>query len=126
MRYYAFNPDSEYFFDEGCFIIEMLNEPDDQDVSIARARVLVGIETRLHALQNTTERYVILEGTGEVTIDGQTQVVNQGDVVTIAPSQSQKIRNVGEHDLVFLAICTPRFELENYQDIDPNPLISRS
>ena len=124
MHYYAFNPDNEYYFDEGCFIIEMLNEPDDQDVSIARARVLVGSETRLHALQNTTERYVILEGTGKVTIGGQTQVVNQGDVVTIASSQSQKIHNIGKQDLVFLAVCTPRFEIENYQDIDPKPLKS--
>lgn len=122
MRYYAFNKTDETYFDEGCYIVEVLNQPNEKDLSIARARVAVEMETRLHILHNTTERYVILEGEGVVTVEGEVQVVKQGDAITIMPAQSQKIRNTGKTDLVFLAICTPRFKLQNYQDVDPKPL----
>ena len=46
----------EYFFDEGCHIIELLNADDDPDVSIARARVEPGGVTRWHRLAGTVER----------------------------------------------------------------------
>ena len=61
-------PSREYFFDEGCHILELSNTPDDPTVSIARARVEPGVTTRLHRLVETTERYVILEGEGIVYI----------------------------------------------------------
>ena len=33
----------EHLIDEGCFIVELSNAPDDPDVSIARARVPPGV-----------------------------------------------------------------------------------
>ena len=33
------NEADEYYFDEGCFILELSNSPADPGVSIARARV---------------------------------------------------------------------------------------
>ena len=41
----------EYWFEEGCFITEWLNTPDDPSLSIARARVTPGVTTRLHRLE---------------------------------------------------------------------------
>ena len=38
----------EYFFDEGCYITEVSNSDDDQQLSIARARVAPGVTTRWH------------------------------------------------------------------------------
>lgn len=109
----------EYFFEEGCFIIEMLNEETQPELSIARARVEPGKVTRLHKLNNITERYVIQSGVGEACIGEQAPLhVQAGDVVTIKPDTAQKIKNTGEEDLIFLAICTPRFVPEAYQDIE--------
>ena len=48
--------------------------------------------------------------------------VGIGDVVLIPPSCRQRITNLGEGDLIFLAICTPRFRPEVYEDIDNNSL----
>jgi hypothetical protein len=42
--------------------------------------------------------------------------------VLIPPSCRQRITNVGQGDLNFLAICTPGFRPEAYEDIDSNPL----
>jgi len=100
----------EYYTAEGCHILELSNTADDPVVSIARARVAPGVTTRWHRLHGVTERYVILAGTGLVEVgEALRERVAHGDVVTIPPGCRQRITNVGESDLVFLAICSPRF-----------------
>ena len=109
----------EYYFEEGCFILELSNTAQDPQLSIARARVKAGMSTRLHRLTGLVERYVILSGQGSVEVaDLPTQAVYAGNVVVIPPHCPQKITNIGEEDLVFLALCTPRFEKQYYEDIE--------
>jgi mannose-6-phosphate isomerase-like protein (cupin superfamily) len=108
----------EYWFVEGCFITELSNTAEDPEVSIARARVEPGVTTRWHRLYGITERYVIIEGTGRVELDGLVaQQVTAGDVVMIPPGTAQRITNTGDADLVFLAICSPRFVPEAYHNL---------
>jgi mannose-6-phosphate isomerase-like protein (cupin superfamily) len=110
----------EYYFEEGCFILELSNLDQDPQLSIARARVKTGMSTRLHRLTGLVERYVILSGLGTVEIaDLPAQTVSAGSVVIIPPLCSQKITNTGAEDLVFLALCTPRFQTQFYEDIEP-------
>jgi mannose-6-phosphate isomerase-like protein (cupin superfamily) len=117
------NADAEFYTPEDCFINELSNIDADPDASIARARVLPGVTTRWHRLTGTTERYVLLSGSGKVDVGNlPAQDVRAGDVVLIPPGCRQRISNVGAEDLVFLAICTPRFRPEAYQDIDPEPM----
>lgn len=114
-----FDPGAEVYTPEQCYILELSNIADDPAVSIARARVAPGVTTRWHRLSGTIERYVILEGTGRVEIGGlPPQEVRAGDVALIPPSCRQRIANIGGGDLVFLAICTPRFSPDCYEDID--------
>ena len=116
---HAYAPDAEYFFREGCHINELANSAEDPDVSIARARVEPGATTRWHALADIDERYVILEGQGRVELgDRLQQAVAPGDVVVIPARTAQRISNTGDADLVFLAVCTPRFRPEAYRDLE--------
>ncbi len=106
----------EYFFVEGCHILELSNDGDDPAVSIARARVEAGRTTQWHYLVDTDERYVVLSGSGRVEIGDRTpEIVSHGDVVRIPGGCPQRITSTGDGDLVFLAICTPRFRPENYR-----------
>lgn len=107
----------EYYFKEGCFIEEWHNHANDRDCSIARVRVEVGKTTKLHALKQTVERYVVLSGSALVTVGNKSWQIAEGDVVVIKPDEPQKIKNQGEEDLIFLAICTPRFLVANYREI---------
>lgn len=116
---------AEFYTPEQCHIIELSNTPDDPEVSIARARVAPRVTTRWHRLVGTTERYVIVEGRGRVEVGSlPPQEVSAGDVVLIPPSCPQRIANIGQGELVFLAICTPRFKQAAYEDIDGEPLPS--
>ena len=112
----------EHLTEERCYILELSNSADDPQASIARARVLPGMTTRWHRLRDIAERYVLLEGRGEVEIgELAAHMVSVGDVVRIPPGCRQRIRNTGEVDLVFLAICTPRFEWSAYEDLEAPP-----
>jgi mannose-6-phosphate isomerase-like protein (cupin superfamily) len=109
----------EYWFDEGCFILELHNSDADPALSIARARVLPGEITHWHQLEGITERYLIESGCGVAEVNGQTaQQVGPGDVVVISPGQHQRIRNTGTTDLIFLALCTPRFVPQAYAETE--------
>jgi len=113
------DPQAEYYFVEGCHINELANTGNDAAVSIARARVAPGVATRWHRLRDTVERYVILAGKGRVEVgDLPAEEVGAGAVVVIPPLCRQRITNIGSEDLVFLAICSPRFRPEAYEDVD--------
>lgn len=111
---------TEYFFREGCHIVELLNVPENPALSIARARVEPGVTTAPHALRDTTEHYLIQSGQGRVFLgeDPQGVLVSAGDAVCIPAGVRQLITNTGMEDLVFHAICSPRFLPENYIALD--------
>ena len=111
--------DAEFFTEERCYITELSNSEDDPEVSIARARIKPGTTTRWHRLKGTVERYSIISGQGLMELDDQApQAVKAGDTVLIPPMCGQRITNTGNEDLIFLAICTPRFTDDVYQDIE--------
>lgn len=115
--------ESEFYTAEGCFINELSNSEADPEASIARARVRPGVTTRRHRLHGITERYVVLSGEGRMEAGSLApQTVSAGDVVLIPPGCRQRITCVSEEDLIFLAVCTPRFRADAYKDVDPQPL----
>ena len=109
---------AEHWFEEGCHIQEIANTADDPDISVARARVAAGGRTQWHCLENTVERYLVTRGAGIVEVgDIAPTAVAAGDLVVIPPGVRQRISNEGDTDLVFYAICTPRFRPENYRTL---------
>ena len=114
-----FTPASEYDTEERCRILELSNTPSDPEASLARARVAPGITTRWHRLDGIVERYLIVEGEGRVEVgDLAPTRVGPGDVVIIPAGVRQRIANTGAADLVFLAVCTPRFLPDRYHDAE--------
>jgi len=114
-KLYRPKPSDEFYTEEKCHILEVLNTPNFKDYSLARARVEVGVTTEWHWLKDTDELYYILSGEGvmEIGDDFQKQV-KAGDAIFIPKLEKQRIENTGDSDLVFLCICTPRWEAENY------------
>jgi len=106
-----------HWIEEGCFIQEILNHSGVAS-SIARAWVPVGMTTIWHTVA-VHECYVIESGCGLVELDHQPGFdVVAGDNVSIAPHTPQRIHNMGDKELVFLCLCTPRFTPENYKPLE--------
>lgn len=109
----------EFATAERCHITELSNSKADPDLSVALARVAPGVVTRWHRLHATDERYVLIAGQGVVEVGTLApQAVGPGDVVLIPAGCRQRIRNTGAGDLVFHAVCTPRFQPEAYEDLE--------
>ena len=110
------DPAASFFTAERCRILELLNHADEPGLSVARANVAPGVTTQLHRLHGIVERYLIVEGRGRVGFGGPLEdEVGPGDLVLIPAGTPQQIRNVGETELVFYCICTPRFRQERYE-----------
>lgn len=105
----------EFLAGDGTQLRELLH-PDKQPIelrySLAHATVSVGQTSGLHSL-TTSEVYYILSGTGEMHIDGETQIVEPGDAVYIPPNAKQFIRNCGQVPLVFMCIVDPAWREED-------------
>lgn len=105
----------EYFTRERCFITEVANDPENETLSVAIARVETGITTAWHVLRDVDERYLIISGNGLVEIGEDEPVpVAAGDVVYIPAGIRQRISNNGSGDLTFYALCIPRFTPDCY------------
>ena len=109
---------AEFLTDERCHISEIMNTDRSEDVSVARARVEPGVTTQLHSL-TVAERYIVESGQGVMELHGnQRFVIGPGDCVLIPEGVAQRVRNPGQVDLVFLCICTPRFEPDQYVNLE--------
>jgi mannose-6-phosphate isomerase-like protein (cupin superfamily) len=97
------HPDRDYPFD-GCY-------------SLAHASVAPGQSTRPHRLA-TDEVYYILNGTGEMHVDGESAQVTSGDAVEIPPGSTQWIVNTGAVILDFLCIVDPAWRAEDEDILD--------
>jgi mannose-6-phosphate isomerase-like protein (cupin superfamily) len=109
----------EFATDERCHIIEVANDSGDEQLSIARARVEPGVTTAWHSLRGISERYLIVSGQGQVEVgELAPTLVGPGDVVRIPADVAQRISNTGDDQLIFYALCTPRFTAAAYVNLE--------
>lgn len=107
----------EYWLDERIYIQELMNAPQEPDMSLSRFRVPGGTTTQLHKL-TITEWYVMESGSCIVEINAQKIKMNAGDNLKISPGQSQRVINDGDEELIFQSICMPRWVPECYINLE--------
>ena len=111
-------PRPELWTSERCYITELLNDAEQPEVSLARARVEPGVTTQLHAL-SVAEWYVLEQGQGLMQVgDGVPFTVREGDTITVPKYTAQRVTNTGRDDLVFLCVCVPKFSQECYTSLE--------
>jgi mannose-6-phosphate isomerase-like protein (cupin superfamily) len=84
--------------------------PDDSDARLIDHRIscyqpMAHVAPHTHKIQEQV--YHVLEGEGQMEIDGVKQVVRRHDVIFIPPGIEHALYNSGLVDLVFLVITTP-------------------
>ena len=84
--------------------------------SLAHAIVKVGERSKPHKLKSS-EVYYILEGSGEIFIDDESEMVSEGKAIYIPPKSVQYIVNKSDIDLKFLSIVDPAWKPEDEEVI---------
>ena len=91
-------------------ILDRTNAPVQQQ-SLAEARVPAGCRTTRHYHKLSEEFYFILEGAGEIELDGEHRTVGPGDAVLIPSGVSHTI--TATEPLRFLCCCAPPYAHED-------------
>ena len=80
--------------------------------SLAEASLEEGRATERHYHARTEEIYVVLEGRGEMEVDGTREDVGPGDAILLPPGARHQIRAVGG-PIRFLCCCAPPYSDED-------------
>ncbi len=86
--------------------------------SLAQIVIPPGKSSLKHYHPVAEESYYILCGTADLELDGETAALSPGDNVVIRAEQIHQIRNAGDVDLVFLAVCVPAWTPDNSVFVD--------
>jgi mannose-6-phosphate isomerase-like protein (cupin superfamily) len=81
--------------------------------SLAEASLAPGQATRRHHHAESEEIYVLLEGEGEMEVDGERRRVGPGDAILIPPGARHEIRAQTDVPLRFLCCCSPPYRDED-------------
>lgn len=74
----------------------------------------------VHSHQQNEEVYLILEGRGELYIDGEEIKVNAGDVIRISPKGERCFKAAADSAMKFICIQTKEGSLEQFTNSDGN------
>ena len=77
--------------------------------SLAEAWLEPGQTTRRHYHARSEELYVLLEGEGEMEVDGDRAPVGPGDAILIPPGARHRIQAASDAPLRFLCCCAPPY-----------------
>jgi mannose-6-phosphate isomerase-like protein (cupin superfamily) len=100
---------------DGSTIRELLGLPTSfaRNQSLAEATLAPGFATERHYHRQTEEIYYLVEGTGEIEVDGERAQLGPGDAVLIPPGAWHQIRADGAGPLRFLCCCAPPYRHED-------------
>jgi quercetin dioxygenase-like cupin family protein len=79
--------------------------------SLAEATLAAGQTTQRHYHRTAEEIYLVIEGEGELEVDGETTAVGPGDAALIPPGSWHEIG--AKTHLRFLCCCAPPYSHED-------------
>ena len=100
---------------DGSTIRELSGLPTGGTVkqSLAEASLEPGQVTQCHYHRESEEIYFVLEGEGELNLDGEQARIGPGDAVPIPPGAWHELRNTGKGPLRILCCCAPPYRHED-------------
>ena len=99
---------------DGSTIRELLGLPTApvRNQSLAEATLAAGQATERHYHAESEEIYYVVEGSGQMELDGERRPVAVGDAVLIPPGARHQVRADAD-GLRFLCCCAPAYRHED-------------
>jgi len=100
---------------DGSTIRELFGLPTGgaEHQSLAEATLAPGQATQRHYHRASEEIYFVLDGEGEMELDGERRRVGVGDAVAIPPGAWHELRAEGDRPLRILCSCAPPYRHED-------------
>jgi mannose-6-phosphate isomerase-like protein (cupin superfamily) len=100
---------------DGSTIRELIGLPTApvRNQSLAEATLRAGQATARHYHRESEELYYLLEGSGEMELNGERARVGPGDAILIPPGAWHQIRADEDGPLRFLCCCSPAYRHED-------------
>jgi mannose-6-phosphate isomerase-like protein (cupin superfamily) len=78
-----------------------------RNLSVTWLHVAAGVRQTLRSHEEAEQAYVVVRGSGAMSVAGDTQVVGEGDLIMVPPATEHSIVNDGEDELAVVSIQSP-------------------
>jgi mannose-6-phosphate isomerase-like protein (cupin superfamily) len=82
-------------------------ELGSRQMSVTWLEVPTGVEQTLHSHEEAEQVYVVVQGSGRMSVAGDTQAVSVGDLILVPPATDHAISNDGDADLACISVQSP-------------------
>jgi mannose-6-phosphate isomerase-like protein (cupin superfamily) len=82
-------------------------ELGSRNMSVTWLEVPTGVEQTLRSHEDAEQVYVVVGGSGRMSVAGDTQAVTVGDLILVPPATDHAISNDGEGELACLSVQSP-------------------
>jgi len=82
-------------------------ELGSRNLSVTWVALPAGAEQTMHTHEEGEQAYVVVRGSGSMSVAGDTQQVGEGDLILVPPATEHSVRNDGEDDLACVSIQSP-------------------
>jgi mannose-6-phosphate isomerase-like protein (cupin superfamily) len=92
-------------------------ELGSRNLSVTWLTLPAGAKQALRSHQESEQAYVVVRGTGAMSVAGDTQQVGEGDLILVPPATDHSIANDGDAELSCVSIQSPPVAAEElYSD----------
>jgi mannose-6-phosphate isomerase-like protein (cupin superfamily) len=78
-----------------------------RNMSVTWLEVPAGAEQTLRSHEEGEQAYVVVRGSGSMSVAGDTQRVEEGDLILVPPATDHAIANDGDSELAFVSVQSP-------------------
>jgi mannose-6-phosphate isomerase-like protein (cupin superfamily) len=82
-------------------------ELGSRNMSVTWLEVPAGVKQTLHSDEQAEQVYVVVRGSGEMSVAGDTGGISEGDLVLVPPATDHAISNTGDADLACISVQSP-------------------
>jgi mannose-6-phosphate isomerase-like protein (cupin superfamily) len=82
-------------------------EMGSRNMSVTWLEVPAGVEQTLHSDEEAEQVYVVVRGSGQMTVAGDTGDVGEGDLILVPPATDHSIANGGDGELACISVQSP-------------------
>jgi mannose-6-phosphate isomerase-like protein (cupin superfamily) len=82
-------------------------ELGSRNLSVTWLEVPVGAKQTLRSDAESEQAYVVVRGSGSMSVAGDTQQVGEGDLILVPPATEHSVSNDGEAELACVSIQSP-------------------